>query len=220
MTARSVQARLQDTVVYLILTPHALAPEDPDGWRGPLESALASGCVGAVQLRLGGLAPERVASLACAVRDRVRALGPLFLINDDVELARRVDADGVHVGQDDMDPERARALLGPHRLVGSSTHDAGELARAHATSVDYVGLGPCFASTSKALVLEPRGAERLSDARIASATLPVFPIGGIDAGNVSQLVTAGARRAAVGAGILAAPDPAEAARSIHRALTT
>jgi thiamine-phosphate pyrophosphorylase len=146
------------------------------------------------------------------------AFGVLFLLNDRPDLAAELDLDGAHVGQDDMPVAEARLLLGADRILGLSTHDAGEVEAARRADVDYVGLGPCFATDTKTLVRAPRGADLVAECRAAAGDLPVFPIGGITPDNVTALVAAGAARAAVGAGILAADDPAAAARTLRERL--
>ncbi len=206
------RARLAGARLYLIVTPAAL----PADWERRLAAALATGCVGAVQLRLKDTPPEAVLATARRLGRRAADGGALFVLNDAVALAVEADADGAHVGADDLDPGAARAVLGPDRLLGVSAHGAEELAAARGRGADYAGLGPCFATRSKALERPPGGAALLARALPAAGPLPVFPIGGIDPGRAPALVAAGATRLAVGAGVLAAEDPAAAARFLHR----
>lgn len=138
---------------------------------------------------------------------------PLVLVNDRVDVARALwsaGLAGVHLGQDDTPPAVARELLGPGPLIGLSTHDATQVARAGEEPVDYLGFGPVFATATKGYG-KGLGAER---AWVASAACggPLFPIGGIDATNAETLARVG--RAAVGSAILCAADPADAARRI------
>ena len=197
--------------LYLVWTPEAL---DGDPWR-PLERALESGAVEAVQLR-------KKSGADASDAQRMRALcdehGALFVVNDDAHAAAAWHADGVHVGQDDMTVSDARQIVGPDRVVGLSTHDAAEIRAAGEASVDYVGLGPCFPTGSKALTLAPGGPELVARCRPPAGSLPVFPIGGITPDNAGALVAAGADRLAVGGGVLAADDPAAAARRIRALL--
>lgn len=134
------------------------------------------------------------------------------LVNDrvDVALALAGRVAGVHLGQDDLAPEEARALLGPVPLIGVSTHDAAQVARALEGPADYLGYGPVFPSATKgyATGLGPERAWVVA----AGADRPVFPIGGIDPQNADTLVQVG--RAAVGAAILGDADPAAAAASL------
>jgi thiamine-phosphate pyrophosphorylase len=190
--------------------------------RGPflaaVERALSSGVVGAVQLREKDLSDDAFLARAVALRGLAERAGALLLLNDRAHLVAEAGADGVHVGEDDPSPESARALAGASALVGLSTHDAAEVAAAPARGADYVGLGPCFPTATKALARAPRGPDLLREA-LPSARLPVFPIGGITPDNVASLAAAGATRVAVGAGILSAPDPAAAARAVAAALS-
>jgi thiamine-phosphate diphosphorylase len=139
------------------------------------------------------------------------------LVNDRVDVAAALKdrgCRGVHLGQDDAPPGVARAVLGGNACIGLSTHGERELELARAQPIDYVGLGPVFPSST-------RGCERGLGARAccelaSKSALPLFPIGGITAENVSELRSIG--RAAVGAGILAAPDPPAAARLLRERL--
>lgn len=206
--------RLGAARVYLILTLR----DDEGGWRAPLMEALRSGAVDVLQLRDVRPDERKTYFQAGSLQMLCHAFGVLFLLNDRPDLAAELDLDGAHVGQDDMPVAEARLLLGPDRLLGLSTHDAGEVESARRADVDYVGLGPCFATETKALEREPRGADLVAECRAAAGDLPVFPIGGITPDNVAALVAAGASRAAVGAGILAAADPAAAARTLRERL--
>jgi thiamine-phosphate diphosphorylase len=116
----------------------------------------------------------------------------------------------VHLGADDAPPELARALLGPEALIGLSTHGAADVVRATELPVDYLGFGPIHATATKGYA-RGLGSEAAWIAAQASA-YPLFPIGGIDATNASEL--AGVGRAAVGSALLSAPDPARAAREL------
>ncbi len=142
----------------------------------------------------------------------------LVLVNDRADVARALapeGADGLHVGQDDLPPAEARAFLGPELLLGLSTHDARQVARALAAPVDYLGFGPVRPSATKGHA-HGLGAEAAWVAADAARPLPVFPIGGIDATVALELAPVG--RAAVSSAILAAPDPAAAARALRAAL--
>ncbi|MFM9111459.1 MAG: thiamine phosphate synthase [Prochlorococcaceae cyanobacterium] len=143
---------------------------------------------------------------------RLRALcaehGALFLVNDRIDLALAVDADGVHLGQDDLPPALARRLLGPERLIGRSTHTPEQLAQAVADGCDYVGVGPVHATPTKP-GREPVG---LAYVRAAAAASPIpwFAIGGVEAATLAAVRAAGARRVAVVRAITEAQDPAAA----------
>ncbi len=214
-TGEERRAQLAEARVYLILT----VCDDEGAWRSPLMEALRSGAVDVLQLRDVRADERRTYFLAGSLQILCHAFGVLFLLNDHPDLAAELDLDGAHVGQEDMPPSEARVLLGPDRLLGLSTHDAGEIEGALRMGVDYAGLGPCFPTDTKTLERTPGGGDLVASCRAAAGDLPVFPIGGITPANIATLVAAGARRAAVGAGILGAEDPAAAARALREALS-
>lgn len=200
--------------MYLIVTLDAVR----DGEFVPVEAALGSGAVDLVQLRDVSGDDDRLRVRALRLRTLAAAHDVPLILNDRPDLAAALDLDGAHVGHDDVPPATARAWLGPDRLLGASTHAPDEVAAATAAPVDHIGLGPCFATGSKDLAYTPGGAALVARCLPAAGTLPVFPIGGITPENVGALAAAGATRAAVGAGILAAADPARAARALRAAL--
>lgn len=206
--------RLDETAIYLVVTPDAHGP----AWEDALARALDTGLVGMVQLREKTVDDATVLRRAEELRRWTADAGALLILNDRVHLARQAAADGVHVGEADMAPERARALLGPDRLLGVSTHDEREVAEAGTRGADHAGLGPCFSSTSKKLERAAGGPELVRRCLRHAGGLPVFPIGGVTPANAAALAAAGARRVAVGAGVLEARDVAVAVRTIHRAL--
>jgi len=142
-----------------------------------------------------------------------------FIVNDRVDVAGLVDADGVHLGQHDLPPVEARRILGPGAIIGFSTHDHQQLAEALGDpSIDYVAYGPIFATASKADPDPVRGVDDLRDAA-RDCTLPLVAIGGIDASNIAAVVGAGADAAAVIGAIGNADSPAEAAAELLAALS-
>ncbi len=152
---------------------------------------------------------------------RLRALcddaGALFWINDRPDLAVAADADGVHVGQDDLPVDEARAIVGDERLVGVSTHSPAQLEAALGSGADEVSVGPVWATPTK----EGRPAAGLEYVRHAATTLgerPWFAIGGIDAANLADVMEAGARRVVVVRAIRDAADPEAAARALRAQL--
>ena len=142
--------------------------------------------------------------------------GALFLVNDRVDLALAVDADGVHLGQGDLPLPLARRLLGPDRLIGCSTHAPEQLHRAVAEGCDYVGVGPVNATPTKP-GREPVGLAYVT-AAAAACPVPFFAIGGIDLANLGAVVAAGARRVAVVRAIAAASDPRAASAALLETL--
>jgi thiamine-phosphate pyrophosphorylase len=138
--------------------------------------------------------------------------GAVFIVNDDVALAWCVDADGAHVGQDDLPLHETRRLLGPDRLIGLSTRTVEEAIEADRLGADYLGVGALFATPTK---LEARigGLDLLREVR-TRVSRPLVAIGGIDAGNCREVFKAGADAVAVVRAVFAEPDVAGATREL------
>jgi thiamine-phosphate pyrophosphorylase len=175
-----------------------------------LAAALRGG-VDIVQLRMKDATDDAVLAAA----RRFAQHDALLIINDRPELVAAAGADGVHVGQDDLSVAEARAIVGPDRLVGLSTHAPGQLDGAE--GADYIGVGPVYATPTK----PGRPAVGLGLVRYASehARVPFFAIGGINDGNAAAVRAAGAERIAVVRALTEAEDPERAARSLCAALT-
>ena len=207
---RNRRADLFRAAIHLVAGPESGGA----GWLDATVKALSTGLVGIVQCR--DKTCDDAAFLAAAAR--LRALcdshGGLLILNDRVHLVGEARADGVHVGEGDASPAEARSLLGPDLLVGLSTHDEAEVLVAGTLPVDYVGLGPCHGTSSRRLSRTPGGPDLVRRCAPLAGSLPFFPIGGITVENAAALVKAGARRLAVGAGILGARDPAGAVRAL------
>jgi thiamine-phosphate pyrophosphorylase len=186
--------------------------------QGDLEALLRAALTGGadiVQLRekeLGRAEIERAAETFRRVADTFSAL---FIVNDDPDLARSCDADGVHVGQDDIGAEQARELLGPDAIVGLSTHSEEQIAASAGRPVDYISVGPIWETPTKAG--RPGVGIELMEHAAANAPHPFFAIGGIDAGNAEQVVAAGAERLCAVRAIRDAADPAAAATELRQA---
>ena len=179
-----------------------------------VERAIAGGAR-VIQYRDKGDDRPRREREARAILAVCRRHGVPLLINDDVELARRIAADGVHIGQDDTGLQQARALLGPRAIIGVSCYNRLELAReARAAGADYVAFGRFFASASKpqAVQAEPG----LLQAAHTSLDCPLVAIGGITAQNGRALVEAGADMLALIRGLFAAEDITAAARQVSQ----
>ena len=167
-----------------------------------------------VQYRAKGLAPGMALVQARALVELCRAAGVPLIVNDSVELAAAVGADGVHLGRDDATVREARICL-PHALIGVSCYADPERARAAAAAgADYVAIGSVFRSATKPAATRA-ALELVARARAVSG-LPVAAIGGITADNVSRVVAAGADMAAVISAVFDAPDARDAARRIAR----
>ena len=153
-----------------------------------------------------------------AVRDAVAVLrrgGVVALVNDRVDWALLADADGVHVGDEDLPPEEARAVLGPERLVGVTVRSADGARAAMAAGASYVGLGPLFPTRTKAVAAPVLGLERLSR-EVANSPLPVVAIGGIGLESIADVARAGAHAAAVLSDLWTASDVPARAKLLHQ----
>jgi thiamine-phosphate pyrophosphorylase len=185
---------------------------------GPLLSAALRGGVDIVQLREKSLPRREIELAAQTFRRLCDTYSALFIVNDDPDLARACDADGVHVGQDDLAVAEARAMLGPDAIIGLSTHSEDKIAASAEAPVDYMSVGPIWETPTK----EGRpavGLELISHAA-AKAPHPFFAIGGIDPGNAEQVVEAGAHRLCVVRAIRDAKDPTVAAETLRGAFTS
>jgi len=205
------RSRLADARLYVLLTrAQCIASVD---WT--IREA-ARGGADVFQLREKTMPDRELLELARNVRRWTRETEVLFVMNDRPDIARLVEADGVHLGQDDMRVKDARRIAGPNILIGVSTHSVEQLRQAILDGADYVGIGPTFPSKTKAFDHFPG----LDFVRIASAetSLPAFALGGINAENIAEVVAAGARRVAVSAAICAAQEPEQAARFLKSAL--
>ena len=138
--------------------------------------------------------------------------GTVFIVNDDLRLAKELDADGVHLGQDDGDIAEARELLGPNKIIGKSTHNLQEAVRAELEGADYIGFGALYPTGSKVVSHLP-GVEGLAAIR-GAIKIPVVAIGGITPGNACRVIDAGADALAVISSVLANPRPDIAAAEL------
>jgi len=178
--------------------------------------ALVSAGVDVLQLRDKRLSDRELLQRARLMRRLTRDSSTIFIVNDRPDIALLSEADGVHVGQEELTVANCRTILGSQRLVGVSTHDIGQARQAIADGADYIGCGPIFPSQTK-LFQDYPGLDFLRAVR-QEIRLPAFAIGGINAGNVAQVLEAGFRRIAVSAAVTAANDPAATARMLHEAV--
>jgi len=203
--------RLERARLYLVIeaTPGGRAAAEIVG------PALEGG-VDVVQLREKHAPGEAIAAAGAELRRLCHRHGALLVVNDRADLAVACGADGVHVGQEDEDPDAVRALVGPEMLVGVSTHSPPQIEAAERSSADYLGVGPVHATTTKPGV--PAVGLELVRHAAAHAGKPFFAIGGIDAGNAGEAASSGARRLAVVRAIRDAPDPRDAAATLLQIL--
>lgn len=151
------------------------------------------------------------------IREITRRYGQCFIVNDDIDIALLADADGVHLGQDDIPAREARCLIGDRRFLGISTHSPEQLAQAIADGADYVGVGPIFPTTTKKDVCAAVGWEYLDHA-LANSTVPCVAIGGIKHRHLSELVARGTRLIALVTEILDSDDPETVARNLRETM--
>jgi thiamine-phosphate pyrophosphorylase len=177
-----------------------------------IEAALRGGAR-AVQLREKDLTPRELYPLALEMRQLTQAYGARLLINDRVDLALAVNADGVQLTTISLPGRVARQLLGPERLIGISTHSLAEAQAAVAGGADFVVFGPVFFTPSKVPYGQPVGLDALRAVR-AAVELPILAIGGINKVNLEQVLGAGADGIAVISAIISADDPTAATRDL------
>ena len=198
--------RLANARLYLV------CDEQPDDF---LHAALRGG-VDIVQLRIKDGRDERIVTTGRRYAEACAAHGALFILNDRPDLVAAAGADGVHVGQDDIAVSAARAIVGPDRIVGLSTHTPEQVDAAAGLDVDYIGVGPVHETPTKPG--RPAVGLELVRYAAASAAQPFFAIGGITAGNVAAVVGACARRVAVVRALTEAGDPEATARALRDAV--
>ncbi len=179
-----------------------------------VEGALRGGA-GAVQLREKGLDGGDLCQLAAALLEICRRHGAPLLINDRIDVALAVGADGVHLPANSFPVAEARRLLGPGALIGRSTHAAPEIRAARDAGADFAVFGPIFDTASKRAYGTPLGLERLRQA-VRGAGLPVFAIGGINAENSAAVAAAGAHGVAAISAVLGTDSPDLAAAALRR----
>jgi thiamine-phosphate pyrophosphorylase len=203
--------RLADARLYVLLTGSVCTAAVD--WT--IQEAAAGGA-SIFQLREKGWDDRRLLARAQEVRRWTRKEGALFILNDRPDLARLAEADGVHLGQDDLPVKEARRILGPDALIGISTHTLAQVRQAVLDGADYLGVGPAFPSTTKTFE-EMAGLDFVRQA-LAETSLPAFVIGGVNRDTIDAAVSAGARRVAVSAAICQADEPQIEATELLRRL--
>ncbi len=187
--------------------------------RDPVETArqlLAAG-VRLLQLRDKTATTRALVQIGEQLRALTRQHDARLIVNDRLDVALAIEADGVHLGQDDLPVAQARRIGGARLLIGVSAETVEEARQAEADGADYLGVGPMFATHTKPDAGAPVGTERLRAIKQAVA-IPVFGIGGITLQNAPEVLRAGADGICVISAIVGAPDPADAARQFLRML--
>lgn len=185
------------------------------GLEAVVKSALDAG-IRLFQLREKTLNDKDLLQQAIRLREWTAAQSALLIINDRPDIAVLSNADGVHVGQEELSVRDARRIVGPDRLIGVSTHSLEQARQAVLDGADYLGVGPTFPTATKSFADFPGLA--LIRQVAAEIKLPWFAIGGIDVGKIGQVVGAGARRIAVSSAVCRNPSPQAAARDLMNAM--
>lgn len=201
--------RLFSSSLYAIL--------DPGHSKGrPLSSALREllgGGARVIQLRAKEMSSREFLDLSREARELCRAAGALLIVNDRTDIALASEADGVHLGQEDLPLGVAQRLMEKEKIIGISTHDLAQAEEAERGGADYIGFGPIFGTATKDTGYSPRGLAMLREIRKA-VKIPIVGIGGITENNVAQVWEAGADAAAIIGDLLGADDVAEKVRRI------
>lgn len=197
--------------IYAILDPDQLKGRPAD----LVLQQLLDGGATILQLRVKSFSPRDFLALARSARAQTRAAGCRLIVNDRIDVALACDADGVHLGQEDLPLAAGKKLMGT-RIVGISTHDVDQAKEADQNGADYIGFGPMFGTQTKDTGFTARGVEMLKQVR-AAVRIPIVAIGGINEQNVDQVWRAGADSAALISDILGAENvAAKIARLLRR----
>ncbi len=190
---------MTDFGFYLVITNPVV------GYAKCAEAAVKAG-VKIIQLRMKHASREDVLREAREMRKVTAGTGTLFIVNDDPSIAAEAGADGVHVGQDDMAPDEVRARYPGLRIVGLSTHNLDQVRASVTQPIDYIGVGPVYATPTKDIPDPTLGLDTMAQ-MIAAAAHPAVAIGGIDAARLPAVLAAGARNFAVVRAVCQSPDP-------------
>ncbi len=190
---------MTDFGFYLVITNPVV------GYAKCAEAAVRAG-VRIIQLRMKHASRDEVLREAREMRRVTAGTDTLFIVNDDPSIAAEVGADGVHVGQDDMAPDEVRSRWPELRIVGLSTHNLDQVRASVTQPIDYIGVGPVYATPTKDIPDPTLGLETMA-AMIAAAAHPAVAIGGIDAERLPAVIAAGARNYAVVRAVCRSEDP-------------
>jgi len=199
---------------------YVITDEHMGGGHLAITRAALAGSANIIQLRDKSTPIHDLLPIGHELRRLTRAEGALFFVNDRIDIALAVDADGVHLGPDDMPPREARRVLGPHRLLGVSCANATEATEAERAGADYIGVGAIFGSSTKTDAGAPIGVDALREI-IDTTSLPVAAIGGINHENIASVAVTSAAMICVISAIANAGDEAAmtaAARELRQAV--
>lgn len=205
-----MKSKLNDALLYGIVDMGYVTPENVE----KAAQALAGGGAGIIQLRAKGVELDEIERLAKLIKPICNAAEVPFIVNDFAEIAVKVGADGVHIGQDDGSLEDVRAVVGEEMIVGRSTHSPEQAEDALLDGFDYIGFGPLFPTPTK----KGRPGIGIENVRAVQGTIgtriPVFCIGGIKRDNLPEVIEAGAQRVVIVSDLLGAEDITAAAQSV------
>jgi len=179
---------------------------------GVVEELLQAG-IKMIQLREKDLSAAELYPLAKELRTLTHQHKSLLLVNDRIDLAQAVGADGVHLGHHSLPIKMARKILGLNSLIGASTHSVAEIESAQNQGADFVTYGPVYFTPSKAIYGAPTGIESLQDV-CKKCKIPIYALGGIKANNIQATLQAGAHGVAMISALLAGPTPTQAYQEI------
>jgi thiamine-phosphate pyrophosphorylase len=199
---------IQHALLYAILDLGYVVPANAAATAGQL---LAGGA-DVLQLRAKSHDAATILEVASALMPLCRAAGVPFILNDHPQLAAELDCDGVHIGQDDGTLSAAREIIGPGKLIGRSTHSLAQARAALTEGFDYIGFGPLFPTPTKPGRPAIGTHEIVEMQRSVGAEIPAFCIGGINRGNLPDIIAAGARRVVIVSDLLGSGDIAAATR--------
>ena len=205
--------------LYLVTDGRFITPGDKRGSLVDVVKMAIDGGVTAVQYREKEANTRVMVNEAEVLRRLCADQGVLFLVNDRIDVALAVDADGVHLGQDDMPAPIARKLLGPKRVIGVTVHNLDELKKAEDEGADYVSFAPVFATQTKPDHQRPLGVKGLSEL-VRHASVPCVAIGGINESNATDVFATGVDGICIVSAIMGADDPKEAARNLLKSVKT
>jgi len=198
---------MEDFGLYLVMTNPVV------GYERCCEAAVAAG-VRVVQLRMKDAPRDEIVATARALRRITAGTATAFIVNDDPSIAAEAEADGVHVGQGDMPVAEVRAKYPQLRIVGLSTHNIDQALASVAARPDYIGVGPVHATPTKKIPDPTLGVARAAE-MIRAVRVPAVAIGGLDAGNLAEVIRAGARNWAVVRAVCGSKDPLAAIRELQ-----
>lgn len=211
---KGVNDKIDDTKrLYLVTNSDQF--ESEDAFLDAVASSLEGG-VEILQLREKNMSAKKIVELGRKVKQLCLQYGTTFIVNDRIDIAAILEADGVHLGQDDLDVKYAREILGQNIIVGVSTHAPEQALKAVEDGADYIGVGPVFATPTKQGRI-PVGLEYVKWAS-ENIDIPFYAIGGIDEENIGQVLEAGANRVAVVRAIINAKSPQKAAEGFLKKL--